>query len=195
MTDKQKLKQLLDQPQVPEMLAQKIRANWRQQQLQQRRRKPMIFAWAASVAALALTLMVFVKPNTGPSDLINFALEDIANDAEKHVAISVPLDGVYQLAQIHQPPPSMPIEMSKTCYLGNNKTTHLKIAGARQGVVHLFIKQGDFNAVFVDATRRQAFTMPWRLLKPRKDLTVLVLYSQDMNPNSVDTLLKTMFYA
>lgn len=195
MTDKHALKQLLKRPDVPPSLQQNILANWQQQQAQRRRNTPLLFAWASSLAALVLTLLLLFKPNTDGGDLIGLALKDIASDAEKHVAIALPLDEVYLRAHIHRPPPSMPVQMSKYCYLNDNKTMHLKVAGAKQGVVHLFIKQGDFDAVFSGRSTGAGASLPWRLFKPRNDLSVLVLYSRDMNPNSVDELLKTMFYA
>ena len=92
------------------------------------------------------------------------------------------------------PPESMPVEMTKLCNLNGNKTTHLKVAGAKQGAVHLFIKKGDFNASFLEPANSKS-TLPWRLIKPRHDLSVLVVYTKDMNPASVDKLIQTMFYA
>ena len=61
------------------------------------------------------------------------------------------------------------------------------------GAVHLFIRDGNFDTPIWESKNKEP-TMPWRLIKPRSDLSVLVLYTEDMNLASVDKLIQTMFY-
>ena len=129
-----------------------------------------------------------------PDDLISIAINDIHNDEKHHIGITLPVDLLIKQANIHLPPDSMPVEMTKLCNLNGNKTTHIKVAGAKQGAVHLFIKEGDFDASLWESANNEP-AMPWRLIKPRSDLSVLVVYTEDMNPASVDMLIQTMFYA
>jgi len=191
MTDEQDLTRQLNRPAPPPDLVDKIHANWRQQIAQQQAARPLRWAVVAGLALMALLLTPLLK--SPAPDLVSAAISDIVNDDKQQVGMTLTLDEVLQASHLQPPPPSMAVAMSKYCQLNGNKTTHLKIAGAKQGYVHLFIRQGNFEATGWQADDRSSSPMPWRLLKPRKDLTVLVLYTRDMNPASVDTLLQTMF--
>ena len=78
--------------------------------------------------------------------------------------------------------------------LNGHKTIHLKVAGEKQGTVHLFIKEGHFDLTKSNRDEEINESMPWKLINPREDLSVLVLYTKDMNPANVDRLIQTMFY-
>jgi len=196
MTDEKHIKRQLNRLEVPSDLAEKIHANWKSQiAQQQRRRYPMRVTIAATLIAVVTLSFLVLRHGAQSPDLISAALTDIVNDSDRQIGIELPLEQVFQIAHILPPPTNMPIEMSKHCNLIGNKTVHLKIIGAKKGFVHLFIKQGDFDAVLWQSPKQLSASMPWRLLKPRKDLSVLVLYSEDMNPGSVDALLQTMFFA
>lgn len=194
MKDDTDLHQLLNRPPVPDDLESKIRANWHEQKSKQLSNKPAKYLLvAASIFAMVVGTVFLNSYFTAPN-LISVAINDINNDAKQHIGIALPIESVVQEANIHLPPDSMPIEMSKLCTLNGNQTMHLKVAGAKQGEVHLFIKKGDFEASIWKSEQSATATMPWKLIKPRDDLSVLVLYTKDMNPANVDVLIQTMFY-
>jgi len=190
--DENELRNQLNRPHVPDDLETKIRTNWCEQRTKQRiAYKPAILAFvAASLFGIFVGTSLL---NTGitRNDLINAAIKDIDNDEKQHTGIILPVDSLITQAHIHYPPESMTVKMSKICNLDRNETIHLKIAGEKQGEVHLFIKEGNFDLM----PSSQNKTMPWKLIKPRDNLSVLVLYTQDMNPANVDRLIQTMFYA
>jgi hypothetical protein len=193
MEDKD-LKEQLNQLSVPHDLEQKIRANWKQQlnhdQGQWFRYKGLV---AAGVMGLTLAALLFNLTNSTPK-LLSLAINDIQSDAQQNIGISIPMDVLTKWGNVNLPPISMPLKMTKYCTLGGNKTIHVQVDGARQGEVHLFIRRGDFDIAFWQSRQGQIDSMPWRLLKPRDDLSVLVLYTHDMNPANVEKLIQTMFY-
>lgn len=188
------LKEQLDRLPVPHDLEQKIRANWKQQLNQDHgqwfRYKGLV---AAGVVGLTFAVLLFNLINSTPK-LLSMAINDIQSDAQQNIGISIPMEVLTQWGNVNLPPVSMPLKMTKYCTLGGNKTIHVNVNGARQGEVHLFIKRGDFDIAFWQARQGQINSMPWRLLKPHDDLSVLVLYTHDMNPANVEKLIQTMFY-
>lgn len=194
MKDDSELQRQLNRPPVPEDLEKKIRANWQDQKSRPLRHKPAKYLFIAASLAGIILGTVLVNHLITPNDLITIAINDINNDEKHHVGITLPVDLLIKQAKIQLPPDSMPIEMTKLCNLKGNKTTHIKVAGVKQGAVHLFIKQGDFDASLWESANSST-EMPWKLIKPRTDLSVLVVYTEDMNPASVDQLIQTMFYA
>ena len=195
MRDEKDLHSQLKRPPVPTDLAAKIQENWRQQRATQQSKRPL-GKLLAGVSAMVFILSALVIYKQDPvADLISAAMSDIDRDAQHHVGIAIPPRHQLLLSQVHLPPSDMPIEMSKRCNLIGNDTLHLKIAGVKRGYVHLFIKTGEFQSAELNSDKGARRSMPWRLLKPRNDLSVLVLYTNDMNPDSVDKLIKTMFYA
>jgi len=195
MTDDNRLHQQLNRPRVPGDLENKIRANWLEQKTSRRNKRPAKYLLvAASIIAIVTGTALLNNILTSP-DLISVAINDIRADEKQKVGITFSVDSLIQQAHINLPPESMPIKMTKLCNLNGNKTVHVKIAGTRQGEVHLFIRRGDFDAPIRKSEKNETAVMPWKLIKPRQDLSVLVLYTKDMNPVSVDTLLQTMFFA
>lgn len=193
MKDDKDLQRQLNRLPVPDDLEKKIRANWQDQQSKRHQHKPVKYILVAASLFGIIVGTVLVNRLSTPKDLISIAINDINKDKKQHVGITLPMELLVKQANIHLPPDSMPIEMIKLCNLNGNKTTHIKVAGTKQGAVHLFIKEGDFNASLWESTHNPP-TMPWRLIKPRNDLSVLVVYTEDMNPASVDKLIQTMFY-
>lgn len=190
--DDNELRNQLNRPHVPDDLETRIRTNWYEQKAKKRDTyKPAIMAFlAASLFGIVIGTALL---NIGAinNDLIKVAVKDINNDEEQHAGVILPVDSLITQTHIHYPPESMTVKMSKICNLDGNKTFHLKVAGEKQGEVHLFIKEGNFDLT----PSSQNKTMPWKLIKPRDNLSVLVLYTQDMNPANVDRLIQTMFYA
>jgi hypothetical protein len=194
MEDKH-LQQQLNRLVLPNDLEDRIRANWKQQLNKHpgKRSRSGILA-AAALAGLTLAILLLNAINTTPV-IVTTALNDIRNDAQHNVGISIPLDVLAQLDDVNLPHESMPLTMTKYCTLGSSKTIHLQVAGAKQGEVHLFIQRGGFDIAFWQAAQGQVDSMPWKLVKPRDNLSVLVLYTRDMNPANVEKLIQTMFYA
>jgi len=193
MEDKD-LQQQLDQIPVPDDLEDRIRANWKQQLSQDQGQRFRYRGLAvAAVAGLTLAVLLFNAINSTPR-LLTLALNDIQNDARQNIGISIPLEVLAELDYVNLPPESMPLKMIKYCTLNSDRAMHVQVAGARQGEVHLFIRRGNFDIPFWQAKQGQINSMPWRLLKPRDELSVLVLYTHDMNPANVDKLLQAMFY-
>lgn len=193
MKDDEQLYRQLNRLNVPGDLEKKLHSNWQDQKARQLRTRPMKFILIAAGLSGIILGTLLVNQLTVPQDLINIAINDIRNDDKQHVGITLPVDLIIKQANIHMPPESMPVEMTKLCNLNGNKTTHLKIAGAKQGAVHLFIKEGSFDASLWES-KNNTPGMPWMLIKPRDNLSVLVVYTEDMNPVSVDKLIQTMFY-
>ncbi|WP_455218501.1 DUF3379 family protein [Kaarinaea lacus] len=194
MKDDKDLHRQLNRPPVPEDLEKKIHANWQEQKSTERSNKPVKYILVAASLFGIIIGTVLVNNLSTPDDLISIAINDINKDEKQHIGVTLPVESVLKQANIHLPPDSMPIEMAKLCNLSGNKTTHIKVAGAKQGAVHLFIRAGDFDASLWQSENNKP-AMPWRLIKPRNDLSVLVVYTEDMNPASVDKLIHTMFYA
>jgi len=193
MKDDKELSRQLNRLPVPDDLEKKLFTNWEDQKANKAHSRPAkIILIAAGLFGLILGTLL-VNQLWTPKDLISIAIRDIRNDDKQHVGITLPVDLLIKQANIHMPPESMPVEMTKLCNLNGNKTTHIKVAGAKQGAVHLFIKKGDFDASLWESKNGEP-TMPWRLIKPRQDLSVLIVYTEDMNPASVDKLIQTMFY-
>jgi len=193
MKDDKELDRQLNRVHVPVDLEKKLFANWQDQKTGNIRKQPAKLIFIAAGLFGIILGIILVNQFSAPEDLIGIAIKDIRNDEKHHVGITLPVDLLVKQANIHMPPESMTVEMTKLCNLNGNKTTHIKVAGAKQGAVHLFIKEGDFDASLWEA-KNSASTMPWRLIKPRHDLTVLIVYTEDMNPASVDKLIQTMFY-
>jgi len=194
MMDDKDLYRQLNNPDVPGDLEKKIRANWLDQKAKQRPTMPVRQILVAASVVVLIAGAVLTSWLTTPNDLISIAINDINNDEKQHIGMTMPIDAFVKQANIHLPPASMPVEMIKQCNLNGNKTMHVKVAGANQGAVHLFINKGDFTTSLW-TSNDDVPAMPWRLIKPRKDLSVLVVYTKDMNPASVDKLIQTMFYA
>ncbi|WP_455366999.1 hypothetical protein [Kaarinaea lacus] len=194
MKDVKVLHRQLSRPPVPDDLEKKIYANWQDQLSRQHHNKSVRYILVAASLFGIIIGSVIVNNLSAPDDLISIAINDINKDEKQRIGITLPVESLLRQANIHLPPDSMPIEMAKLCNLNGNKTTHIKVAGAKQGAVHLFIKAGDFKAALWESENSEP-AMPWRLIKPRNDLSVLVVYTEDMNPASVDKLIQTMFYA
>jgi len=194
MKDDKDLHRQLNRPPIPEDLERKIHANWQEQKSTEHRNNPVKYILVAASLFGIIFGTVLVNNLSAPGNLISIAINDINKDEKHHIGITLPVESLLKQANIHLPPESMPIEMAKLCNLNGNRTTHIKVAGAKQGAVHLFIRAGDFDAPLWES-EKNAPAMPWKLIKPRNDLSVLVIYTEDMNPASVDKLIQTMFYA
>ena len=195
MNDRDLHKQLTTPP-IPKDLEKKIHENWKQQ-LTPVEKAYTAFAWRAayvSSACLFVVALAFSSLSFSTPSLVTAAYHDIQKDRPLEIGISIPNEVWLQTHHINMPPASMAIEMTKYCYIERHKTVHLQIAGAKQGKVHLFIQQGEFDQSFWHKSTGNFKSMPWRLLAPRTDLSVLAFYTPDMNPDNVEKLINTMFF-
>ena len=200
MNSDRDLQDSLKRPTPPLDLEKKLRENWRQQLCQQSSAQKIGSSklhWRSIAASVALTIIVtfsFVGINKTPS-VIASAIDDIDSDEKQNIGLAVQAKEWLVAHQINMPPSAMPIKMSKYCLIGGNKTLHLKIAGEKQGDVHLFILAGKFESAFWQKHNGTTSSMPWQIIQPTQDVSVLVLHTHDMNTEKVQQLIQTMFYA
>lgn len=193
--DDKHLQTQLNRPTVPEGLEDRIRNNWKEQITQSQNYRPLKRMLAiVGMFGLIIGILLVNSVYTTPS-LVTAAVDDIHKYEKHKIGIALPIASLIEETGINLPMNSTPIKMTKYCTLNDSKTTHIKVAGAKQGEVHLFISRSEFDVYFWHAQKGVVGSMPWRLFKPREDLSVLVLYSHDMNPSNVEKLIQTMFYA
>ena len=189
-----KITQQLNAPDVPAELEQRILATWQAQMHQPaksaRRWRPGLALAASLLLASVLGFQTLSTPT-----LVEAALNDIDKDAGRHSGLGISIESLVSMHEIQAPPSTMAIVMSKLCTINGVQTTHLVIQGEQRGEVHLFIKPGVFERALLQAQQGTARTMPWQIINTGKDLSVLVLYSSDMNPDTVQTLIQQMFIA
>lgn len=198
MTDDKDLNEKLNRPNVPVDLEEKIRINWKDQKLDSHRNNPfrhLIFsASLISIVVGSIIYTLMTTSNDVSSNIVSVAINDIKKDEQHNIGITLPIEQLLRQSNIHLPPNSMPIKMAKLCNLAGNRTTHIKIAGAKQGSVHLFVKFGNFNEL-ISNPKNSKNSLRWKLVKPRANLSVLVIYTEDMSPSNVEKLIQSMFYA
>jgi hypothetical protein len=148
------------------------------------------FTW---IAALSLILLLFtgLLNLSQPPDVIADAYADISKDRDLHNGLQPSMEQWLQENRIFNAPEQYPVEMSKFCHLDQYLTTHLRLAGSKQGKMHLFIHHGSRPISWINRSGDMD-DMRWRLLKVRDDLTVIVLYTQDMRETAVQNILQGM---
>lgn len=189
--DDNELHNQLNRPPIPDDLEAKLRSNWHEQMNNRRNNvKPAMMALIAASFFGIVIGTALINNGIAQKDLIKVAMNDIVNDKKQNAGIILPINSVIEQTNIHSPPKPMTVKMSKVCNLNGNKAFHLTVAGAKQGEVDLFIKKGNFDLT----PSSQNKDMPWKLIKPRDNISVLILYTKDMNPANVERLIQTMFY-
>jgi len=146
------------------------------------------FKWLASVAASLLFFAVITSYIKTP-DLITLAYADILKDTELNNGTQPSIQQWLNENSITQVPQQYPVEMSKFCLLDKFLTVHLRIAGAEQGKMNVFFHQGIYR---LNSLNRSGMmnNMNWKLLKVRDDLTIIVMYTQDMREQVVQHILR-----
>ena len=188
----EKLKQQLQRPLVPADLEASIRANW-ETQLRTRSHSRVWLAMLASAASLMFVVVLVGSLHYTP-DVVRDALEDIANDAKHDVGISIPMETIIAEKHFRAPMQNMPVRLTKYCALDEYRTLHIQVAGARQGEVHLFIQEGSFDIAAWQTHHGEMNAMTWKIIQPRDNFSVLVVYTPEMNPDNVEKLIQHMFY-
>lgn len=191
------LQKQLKRPSVPKQLETSIRENWKQQLAQShgtgRQKRFRFVGVAAAVAIVAITLFMVMTLQT-PS-VVRHALADIEKDKRLNVGIAVPENTWMSSLRIKAPPAAMAIDMTKYCYIEGAKTVHFQLAGDDRSEVHLFVQNGEFEKRSWQTTQGEFESMKWQLLKPRDDLSILVLFSKNADALNIERLIDTMFLA
>jgi len=187
------LKRKLNTLEVPEELEKHIRSNWQTQMQTNTKRTQWWRPGLALVASFSLAFFVSIQILKTPA-FVDAAAYDIISDVKHNIGLSIPLETILAIHDMQLPPASMPVKMTKLCTIDGLKTTHIQVNGKAKGEVHLFIKQGEFDTAFWQAQQGEVVTMPWKLIKSGKNLSILVLYSADMDPDNVETMIQKMFY-
>ena len=194
MIDDNDIKRQLHSVSPPENLEDNILKAWKRHCtcLPGRKRfrgRSLIVAAVASLAAIIAILgYILMVPA-----IVNNALIDIQKDEFVGVGLVEQYRPWLSQKNISLPPQGMTVEASKFCNLSGKLSFHMKIAGKHQGKVHLFIlKSGP--AVSSWKQSGTVASLSWRIIKPRANLYVLVLFTRDMREESVNKLIQKMFY-
>jgi len=158
---------------------------------QQTKRNPLMsFKWPGAMAASILLFVVMLSFFHTPA-LITSAYADIYKDANLNNGMQASMQQWLSVNNVSAVPQEYPVKMSKFCRLGAIVTTHLRIAGKQQGEMNVFIQQGDSGGVWMDRAG-SVDDINWKLIKVRDDLTLVVLYTQNMREKAVQHILSEM---
>ncbi|MCW8956086.1 MAG: hypothetical protein OQL09_04325 [Gammaproteobacteria bacterium] len=147
-------------------------------------------SWLAAVAA-SLIIFVVVFAYVATPSVIADAYADIAGDNSEFNGLQSSLVEWLETNNIAAVPEQYEVEMSKNCRLGDYYTKHLRIAGVEQGKLHLFFHQGNRPPYWLNRSGVMS-DMNWKLMKVRNDLTLIVMYTQDMREKSIKHILGEM---
>ncbi len=148
------------------------------------------FKWGATfVASFVLSFFIFGYIHT--PEIVSSAYADIYKDSTLNNGMQVAISQWLQENNIASVPRKFPVEMSKFCRLDTVLTTHLRVAGYKQGIMNVFFHQGVRPVHWINNTGI-VDDMNWKLVKVRENLTVIVLYSFDMREKSVLHILDEM---
>lgn len=169
---------------------QRLQESTSQQQTETKRQRTSGFNWLVSIAASFLVFVIFVAYLQTPA-VITAAYADIKSDAKLNNGLPSSMSQWMTNNRIELVPEKYNVEMSKFCKLQQHQTTHLRIAGATQGKMHLFFHHGEKSAHWFkrSGTDKQ---MNWKLLQVREDLTLIVMYTHDMREEAVQNILGEM---
>ncbi len=156
-----------------------------------KRLRPATVALAASSVLFVVLLAALFVGYVQPPRVIADAYADIHKDGAVSNGLQVSMAQWMNESDIAAVPDRYPVEMSKFCRLNQYLTTHLRIAGASQGVVHLFFHHGERPFGWRDRSGVMD-EMNWKLVKVRHNLTLIVLYSHDMREKAVQHIIGEM---
>lgn len=188
-----KLTEILNQPQVPDDLAETLHLNFQQQLGEAERCKKASF-WHlkySMAASVFISIILFSYWFSTP-DIISAAYADTQKDSTLNNMLSVPLKNWTEFKNIAPPPTEMTIGMSKFCHLNTYKTAHLRVLGEKQGTVDVFMYPGPLP-IFFKKKSGMINDRLWRVLSESDDLNVILLYTKDMRETAVEKLILTMF--
>lgn len=189
---KKQLNKILNKPLAPRDLELQILQNLEQQIAKEsvNRQQRRWLRHLAVAASLVMTLILSGQYWQTPT-IISAAYADISKDSHLQNGFANSQSQWLGQKGINRPPQTMTVEMSKYCNLSNNPTTHLRVAGQKQGKVNVFFHAGEKPYLW-GKKEGMINDLHWKLLQVRENLTVIVLYTQDMKISGVQKLLGTM---
>lgn len=192
MTANDSLYKQLNRPIAPEKLKNKIYSNW-EEQLSSVENKNVYRSYLSIAASFLLMLVSWLLVDTTPT-IVYAAINDIADETKHANEFSVDLENIVDDFKISLPLDSMQVKMTKHCMLDEHKTVHLQLAGISSGEMHVFLKKGEMTASLWQMAMGDSKLMPWRLIHPRQDLSVLIFFDGAMGEKEVKKITQRMFY-
>ena len=150
--------------------------------------KKSLWVWGLPAIFFVFALGYFKFPLIVTPDVIQAAYADISKDSELHNGMAASMRQWLDENAIASIPQQYAVEMSKFCVLDRYLTTHLRIAGAEQGKLHLFFHQGKDLAGWKSRSGVLQ-RMNWKLLEVHTGLTLIVMYTHDMRESAVEQIL------
>ena len=156
--------------------------------------EPSIFSrskyfWLSSMAASVMIFFIlFDNPHPG---LITSAYQDIAKDSELHNGLDIAVSDWLAVKNISPVPEEFDIEMSKFCQLERQTATHIRVAGKSQGTAHFFFHQTDTD-LQPEIAQGVENELNWKIIYIRENISVLVMYTQDMREEAIQKILHGM---
>jgi len=148
---------------------------------------PGVIKWVGSLAASLVFFSIFFGYLQTPA-VIGNAYADIKKDAEIYNGLQPSIVQWMNKNHIAAVPRQYPVEMSKFCQLDQYLTAHVRVAGVKQGNMHLFFHRGKVPLSWINRSG-VLDRMNWKLLKVRDNLILIVLYSHDMREKAVQYIL------
>lgn len=151
--------------------------------------------WSLTASAIAASLIVtlFTIGYNQQPEIITAAYDDAIKDANLFNGLASQQKEWIAVNHIAPAPAEYEIEMSSFCNLSGHKTTHLRIADRQQekGKINVFFKIGQ-KPYLLGRTSGKKDNMYWKVLKAKDNLTVIVLYSEDMHEKAVNNIIHNM---
>lgn len=146
--------------------------------------------WISSIAASLLLCIVFFAYMQTPT-VITAAYSDTKKEASINNGLQASISQWINENNIAAVPEQYKVEMSKFCRLDQYQMSHLRVAGVEQGKLHLFFHHDDrpLHRLNRSGTVEK---MNWKLIKIRRDLSLIVMYSDDMTEKAVSDILHQM---
>ena len=152
-------------------------------------RKGSVIKWLGSIAASFL--IIWLTSSIHTPQINSSAYADILKDKSLNTGMQLSMLQWLDENKIARVPSMYPVEMGKFCLLDERLTMHMRISGKSQGEMNVFFHHGERALSWFDTSGRYD-DMNWKLLKVRKNLTLIVLYTQDMREKSVKHILNEM---
>jgi len=149
--------------------------------------------WLNTIAASFLIFLIFPPSldQVQSTKLITAAYSDIKKDASLNNGLDKTINQWMSDNNVSTIPKEFNIEMSRFCQLDQYKSTHLRVAGAEKGIAHFFFHQSD-KIPKAKLSKGQKDEMNWQIVKLHANLSVLVIYTQDMREEAVQKILNEM---
>lgn len=192
-----RLRRLLEQPQAPDWLAEKLRCNLEHQANKEYQRGTRGY-WALGLSLAAnVVLSIWLFTGTHPTPVqptfVEQALAHLRSEATLHGA----LDGGYahwlQRNDIHAPPAVFRVAMSKNCHIGAVKAKHIRLISQQNTPINLMIYSRTLPAGSPNESSGTIQGMRWVAFRVRGDMYALAMFNKNTPLHEVRALLHSMF--